>query len=223
MEINISDKILIEDTKNITKKENKNYIRIYDKDNNLIIEEYNEVVEYGRLSIIEKLFNNFSYSIDNGTFNENYCKEWISCFGVGNGGAPLSEGFNPYIVAPTTKDLANKLQFTLSKFSNVDNDYRKPKYHDNNTKKDFTELKISYDKENNKIYALATCELDYSELLGATVNELGFYFATHTLEDGEITEKTNFRLFSKINLSSAINKSNSPIDDYYKLVYRVYI
>ena len=114
-------------------------------------------------------------------------KEWISCFGVGSGGTPPAETFNPYIVHPETADLSLKARFTTRNFTNVSGNVSKPRYWDGALKKDFTAQYIEWDKVNDKIYAICVCELDYDELLGKPISEIGFYMATHDMTNNGIS------------------------------------
>jgi hypothetical protein len=96
---------------------NKNYIKIFDKNNNLLITKTNKVVQKFRINLLEQLFH--SFTITNGDNSLNFSKDWISVFGVGTGGTPPSEGLNPYIVNPKTEDLSEKLLFTDSIFNKI--------------------------------------------------------------------------------------------------------
>lgn len=200
---------------------NKNYIKIFDKNNNLLITKTNKVVQKFRINLLEQLFH--SFTITNGDNSLNFSKDWISVFGVGTGGTPPSEGLNPYIVNPKTEDLSEKLLFTDSIFNNVDGNINKPHYWDNHTKKDFTNIALRYNQEKDKVYAILLCDLDFTELLGKKINEIGLYLATHELDsEGKILTKSNFRLFSKVNFST-LPKNILPTEDFYRIVYRVYL
>jgi len=200
----------------------RNFIRIYDKDGNLVCEDTNLVVEYGRQNVLERIFNNFSLSQSQGIDFSNIAKQWISVFSVGSGGCPPSEIFNPYLVKPETESLSIPIRFTNELVANVDGNINKPRYWDNNYKKDFTYITMEHDKINDKIYAIIVLELDFSECLGKPINEIGLWFAEHELDaNGSIINKKNFRLFSKVNFNTQ-PKSLSPLDGYYKFIYRVY-
>ena len=58
----------------------KNLLEIFDKDGKLVGSAFNLVVGQGRLSILERLFNNYEYSNTHGLKVVDPTKEWISCF-----------------------------------------------------------------------------------------------------------------------------------------------
>ncbi len=142
---------------------------------------------------------------------------WISTFGVGSGGAPMSEGMNPYLVNSNDTELTSPLVFRKESLG-IDSGYW-----DQNKKKDFDSIYLNYDKKADDVYALLICSFSYEDLKGQIINEIGLYNCNHTLDpSGKIIDKTKFSLYAKANMNS-INKS--PLNDAssFKIAYKVFI
>lgn len=216
----MGDNIDLEINSRMRNKSNR--LVIYDKNGNILSEHTNKVVARGRIEQIETLFrkydisekNNIQYDKpDNKTSNR-----WISTFGVGSGGAPLSEGFNPYTVDPTNTELNSPLMFIKDSIGAVTSGYW-----DNMKKKDFKSIYLNWDKGTDDVYALLVCEVGYDDCRGDIINEIGLYYCNHTLEtNGTIIGKSNFDLYAKANMNS-INKSQYDNSSSFIIAYKVFI
>lgn len=217
---NNSENNIIDSMKDF-KKNNK--LVIYDETGKEIAQTFNKVMASGRVETLETLFRIYSISdkypeIQYDKPNNITSPRWISVFGVGSGGAPLSEGNNPYIVDPNSIDLTSPLQFRTSSV-----DDNKIKYYDNLRKKDFTSVYLNWDKSSDDVYALLVCELNYDDLLGKIINEIGLYTCTHIFDSaGNIINKEKFTLYAKANMPS-INKSPLLNTSAFKIAYKVFI
>lgn len=200
-----------------------NVLTLFDEDGNIIATTTNKIVASGRVESIETMFRNYAISdkypeISYDKPDNQANPRWISVFGVGSGGAPLTEGLNPFVVNPNATELSTPLQFRTTTPNQ-----QTVKYYDNFKKKDFTALYLNWDKQADDVYALLVCELDYGDLLGKVVNEIGLYNCTHIFDSqGNITDKQKFTLYAKANMVS-INKSPLQNTSAYKIAYKVFI
>lgn len=217
MKDTLDEKIIHEMSKDNRNKKNK--LAIYDINGNVIGEYYNKVVAKGRVETIENLFRRYDISDKNGwSYTIPQDNRWISVFGFGSGGAPASEGMNPFIVDADSTELSNQLQFRKN-FVNVNTQI----YWDNGYKKDFTKILLNWDKEADNVYALLMCEFDLNDALGCRINEIGLYSCEHTLNrDGIATDKRNFSLYAKANMNT-INKSPLENTAAFNIAYKVFI
>lgn len=217
---NKSDMNIIESMKD-SKKANK--LVIYNENGDEIATSYNKVMASGRVESLETLFRVYSISekypeIQYDKPNNITNPRWISVFGVGSGGAPLSEGNNPYVVDPNSVELTSPLQFRTASVNDS-----KIKYYDNLRKKDFSSVYLNWDKSADDVYALLVCELGYDDLLGKIINEIGLYTCTHIFDSSEnIINKEKFSLYAKANMPS-INKSPLVNTSAFKIAYKVFI
>lgn len=207
-------------------KSNKknNHLVIFDQFGNQIGETYNKVVSAGKVETIETMFRVYSISEKYGL---NYTKpnnvtnpRWISCFGVGSGGAPLSEGNNPYVVNANDTELASPNTLRKDNIVIAGN----TKYWDNFKKKDFSTIYLNWDKRTDDVYAVLICELNYEDCRGQTINEIGLYMCTHVfdVDNTTIVGKKDFSLYAKANMV-AINKSPRENQSAFKIAYKVFI
>lgn len=213
----------LDDYINIEMKKDKkdNELVIFDENGDEIGRTTNKVVSSGKVETIENLFRIYSISDKN---NIQYDKpdnrtnpRWISTFGIGSGGASLSEGNNPYIVDPNATELSTPMVFR------TDTNLPVNTYWDGVKKKNFSAIYLNWDKSADDIYALLICELDYNDCLGKSINELGLYMCNHILDSNDqIIGKEKFSLYAKANLN-AINKSPYLDKSAYRIAYKVYI
>lgn len=199
-----------------------NHLVIFNANGDVIGETYNKVVSSGKVETIETMFRVYSisdkYGIAYDRPDNRTNPRWISTFGIGSGGAPLSEGNNPYIVNANDTELLSPSIFRKDN-TNVGN----TKYWDNFRKKDFSSVYLNWDKNTDDIYALLVCELDYNDCKGQTINEIGLYNCNHILDsNGQITGKEKFTLYAKANMV-AINKSPLDNQSAFKIAYKVFI
>lgn len=199
-----------------------NHLVIFNSNGDIIGETFNKVVSSGKVETIENMFRVYSISDKYGIVYDkpdNYTNpRWISTFGVGSGGAPLSEGNNPYIVNANDTELLSPSNFRKDNMSNSNS-----VYWDNYRKKDFSSIYLNWDKNTDDIYALLVCELDYDDCKGQTINEIGIYNCNHSLDsNGQIVGKDKFSLYAKANMV-AINKSPLDNQSAFKIAYKVFI
>lgn len=212
------DRYINDDMKSSKKN---NLLVIYDEQGNEIGRTHNKVVSTGRIETIETLFRVYDISDKNNIIydrpDNRTNPRWISTFGVGSGGAPMSEGMNPYLVNSNDTELTSPLVFRKESLG-IDSGYW-----DQNKKKDFDSIYLNYDKKADDVYALLVCSFSYEDLKGQVINEIGLYNCNHTLDpSGKIIDKTKFSLYAKANMNS-INKS--PLNDAssFKIAYKVFI
>lgn len=203
-----------------TNKKN-NELVLYNENGDIIGRTTNKVVSSGKVETIENLFRIYSISDKNNIVydkpDNRTSPRWISTFGIGSGGASLSEGNNPYIVDSNSTELSTPIIFR------TDTNIPANTYWDGVKKKNFSAIYLNWDKSADDIYALLICELDYNDCLGKTINELGLYMCNHVLDNNDqIIGKEKFSLYAKANFN-AINKSPYLDKSSYRIAYKVYI
>lgn len=211
----------ISDQMKDTKK--NNFIVLFDAEGNELGRSNNKVVASGRVESIEVLFRKYDISEKNNIIYDKPDNKtnprWISTFGVGSGGAPLAEALNPYIVNSRDTELTSPLMFRRDG-SAID---PKDKYWDNFKKKDFSGIYLNWDKQVDDVFALLICELNYDDLMGQIINEIGLYYCNHIYGTGDqIVDKQKFSLYAKSNFNS-IAKSPLKNGSSYKIAYKVFI
>lgn len=217
----IRDTVYMDINEQMKDQKKNNHFVIFDLNGNEICRTKNKVVSSGKIEQIETMFRQYDISDKYGiTYDRPDNKSnprWISVFGIGSGGAPLSEGNNPYIVNANDTELTAPNVFRNTPLSN-----QTVRYWDNYRKKDFTKIELNWDKSADDIYALLICDLDFDDCKGQTVNELGIYTCTHVYNGDVISTKNNFTLYAKGNFNS-INKS--PLDNHsaFRIAYKVFI
>lgn len=207
--------------KELRNEKKNNQLVIFDSNGDPIGQTTNKVVATGKIEQIEALFRQYDISEKHNIVyprpDNRANPRWISVFGVGSGGAPFSEPNNPYNVLSKDTDLSAPATFKANTTGS------KVKYWNNNRKKDFSQIYLNWDDRNEDIYALLLCEIDYTDCLGQTINEIGLYNASHTLNDSDIiVDKTNFSLYAKANFN-AIIKSPQANSSSYKIAYKVFV
>lgn len=199
----------------------RNCIDVFNSKNQHIFRGYNVVVNTGRQYTLQSVFN---HSVDPSLGRGNLPRQWVSVFRVGDGGATLTDPFVNIQSNVDEVDLASPLIFNQqdTTLTHEEGNLSLPHYWSGTSFKDFTNITYGYDVGTTDMFMEITLKLGQSELLGQKVNELGLYLAEHTLDvDGNITNKTNFKLFSKVTFAT-LPKSPNLNDDWYTFVYRVY-
>lgn len=147
----------------------------------------------------------------------------IIAWGGGSGAAPANDLFNPS--APTVNDIlldsATKFYAEEDTRANPDEDVLKGQYFDNTYKKTTTDRVLKQDA-NSDYYLELTLTVEYSELKGTALNELGTYCGDTTRDgNGDVTGANNFFLYSRLTFSSLPNSQDSR--DNYTIKYNVYL
>ena len=176
----------------------------------------NLVVRKGREFNLRKMFN-IPYPTENQTQLNNRV---INVFGIGSGGTPIADPFNP--IAPTPADVGLSKEVA---FRTMPNGTPLPagdvaKYTDSRSagstsfyKKAFTNKNIIMDDANDDYYVKLTLDITEKDARGALVSELGLYSSQY--DSGVYS---NFLLATRVTFQTeplAIDTNKGLVIEYY--------
>lgn len=194
------EKLLIQDAVRANKAR-ENFIVIRDPvTNNILQVKRNLVVQTGREFTLRKLFK-LPYSSENETLLHN---RYVCLFGIGSGGAPVSDPFNP--ITPTSADtqLNTAVPFRIANTANPmpsedANFYTDTKVNGSDTqymKKTFTKVELITDTVKDDYYVKATLTINEKDARGSRISELGLFSAVvpsdNTYNDIKIFSRITF-------------------------------
>lgn len=177
----------------------ENFIVIRDPETNCILQvRKNLVVRSGRETILRKVFN-LPYAGEDKTKLD---QRIVCSFGIGSGGTPVADPFNPIAPTPADSDMTAAVPFRTIANTDSLTPADAKKYFDKRTagsdfkyyKKLFTNLEIVTDNVKDEYYIKATLDIAATDSRGALISELGLYSALNTGVDAY----TNFKIFSRI-------------------------
>lgn len=189
----------------------KNFMVIRDKETGEVLQVANNlVVQSGRIFTLKKLFsilNTNGATASNSSSLDNLHQRTVCCFGIGSGGTPQNDPFNP--TAPTAKDvgLSTKIPFrTVDSSSGTQlTSEEQQKYIDENVssttktyyKKTFESMELIHNADNDDVYVKLGLEVSDKDARNTIVSELALFSA---LKAGN--NYSNFEIFSRITFQS---------------------
>jgi hypothetical protein len=188
----------------------------------ILFKKKNLVVRSGREMTLRKIFG-IPGSIP-GETEADLKEKFVLTFGIGNGGTPNADPFNPLVPTPSDSDLSNPISFR-SEFGSVtiplgeaDN------YADNRIssggqvdwyKKVFTNGHgvLTVDPDTDEVYNELELFISSSDARDKFINEIGLYFSKYNPAANDPSQRhTEFKIFSRFTfmtepMPSATNKA----------------
>lgn len=162
-----------------------NFIIVRDPETGAILQtRKNLVVRSGREFSLRKMFN-IAYPSETTT---QLGTRYISLFGIGTGGTPVSDPFTPLVPTPADIELNSAIPFRIATTSAPLTTNDAKKYFDGraqsgNTlyyKKTFTSSSIVLDNNNDDYYCKLVLNIDATDARGGLISELALYSAVNT-------------------------------------------
>jgi hypothetical protein len=193
----------------------KGLVTMTDPDTGRVIfaKKANLILRRGRELTLRKIFGIPYPSSDEVILNATK----ILLFGIGTGGTPAGDPFNPTAPTPPDAELSTRVPFRLTSASNPLPTVDIPKYVDDVTdggtgltawyKKAFTAQEIVMDDVSDDYYVKLTLDITKEDARDALINELALYSATYSAGN-----YSSYRIFSRITfptepLPSTTNKA----------------
>ncbi|WP_368880293.1 hypothetical protein [Proteus mirabilis] len=177
-----------------------NFIAVRDKGTGKVLfTRKNLVVRIGRELTLRHLFD-LPYSSED---QEKLHNRTLCLFGIGSGGTPESDPFNPLVPTSADKDLNKAVPFRIVNSGNPLPEEDKKLYFDTKQnhddtqymKKLFTKKELVVDTEKDRVYVKVTLDVNALDARGQKFSEIGIFSARVT-KPGETYE--DIQMFSRI-------------------------
>lgn len=193
----------------VSERKPAGYVEIYEKtgdDVNNLIGKSNLVVYQGREWIASRIFNktNLVPQIPQGASGYNHFIYW---FGLGNGGVPAGDPFNPIVPVSTDTNLISPVSFGTSNSAGVLGGLSGSKYY----KMKFEGIDFIPDADNDSKYLIAriTINVDVQYAEGEILSEAGLFTSPPSGVNPTVGDANGpFHLFSRVTFP-AISKTGS--------------
>jgi hypothetical protein len=234
--LSYEDRLIFKDQfKNTDNSVKHNVMIVRDADSGeVLLVRKNLVVRQGREFTLRKIFNmpygtlteaNFNFTPTTGTETaELLFNRYINLFGIGKGGTPVADPFNPIPPTPADSDLTTPVVFRTSTMVEPLPLIDRPKYMDgrldpsDNTvtlwyKKTFTSKEIVLDNVNNDYYVKIRLDVSNMDARDNIMNELCLYTSRY-VNNAFI----DFKVFSRITFPTEplfTSNNKALVIDYY--------
>lgn len=200
--MNLEEHAILRDEIQNTQDKKHNFIVVRDPGTNKILQiRKNLVVRSGREFILRKMFG-MPYTSENvSQLNERV----INLFGIGTGGTPVADPFNPISPTPADAELNSAVPFRIANTANPLPVGDVPKYADGRLvgadtsffKKTFTDKVIVKDDINDDYYTKISLDINSLDARGHLISELALYTsrspAANQYADFKIATRVTFQ------------------------------
>lgn len=189
-----------------------NFIIIRDKHTGEVLSAANNLVLHkGRTLALRKLFNVLPAGVNQDTFNQRS----VCLFGIGSGGTPVSNPFQPTPPTSLDSDLNTKIALRVVDSSRGDrlDTEEQSLYTDGVTegsaqkfyKKTFNSIELVSNPDQDEVYVKIGLEISEKDARGALVSELAIYSAKKAAN-----VYTDYEIFSRITFQTeSLNESTN--------------